>query len=132
MNEVVTIKAPRTAVSVSGNIVIPAAGLGPSRSAQNRSSASSRHRFTASQHPPHCRGRHNRSSASFSRTTAASGSTPSQRSSGDGYRLAPSQFLRIVDLAQVQQRPLHHTASAYPAILHDAPVTVLFAVLLAL
>src|SRR6202011_2805583 len=47
-------------------------------------------------------------------------------------RLAPSQFLRIVDLAQVQQRPLHHTASAYPAILHDAPVTVLFAVLLAL
>src|SRR5947209_14980472 len=35
-------------------------------------------------------------------------------------RLAPSQFLRIVDLAQVQQRPLHHTASAYPAILHDA------------
>src|SRR3984893_1304817 len=28
--------------------------------------------------------------------------------------------------------PLHHTASAYPAILHDAPVTVLFAVLLAL
>src|ERR1700726_2223574 len=50
----------------------------------------------------------------------------------DGDRLAPSQFLRIVDLAQVQQRPLHHTASAYPAILHDAPVTVLFAVLLAL
>src|SRR4029077_1082006 len=47
-------------------------------------------------------------------------------------RLAPSQLLRIVDLAQVQQRPLHHTASAYPAILHDAPVTVLFAVLLAL
>src|SRR6202035_5817373 len=50
----------------------------------------------------------------------------------DGDRLAPSQFLRIVDLAQVQQRPLHHTASAYPAILHDPPVTVLFAVLLAL
>src|SRR6202022_3108123 len=44
----------------------------------------------------------------------------------------PSQFLRTVDLAQVQHRPLHHTASAYPAILHDAPVTVLFAVLLAL
>ncbi|HEV3373947.1 MAG TPA: hypothetical protein VG145_15485, partial [Xanthobacteraceae bacterium] len=43
-----------------------------------------------------------------------------------------SQFLRIVDLAQVQQRPLHHTVSAYSAILHDAPVTVLFAVLLAL
>src|ERR1700757_4727106 len=49
----------------------------------------------------------------------------------DGDRLAPSQFLRIVDLAQVQQRPLHHTATAYPAILHNAPVTVLFAVLLA-
>ena len=50
----------------------------------------------------------------------------------DGDRLAPSQFLRIVDLAQVQQRPLHHTAPAYPAILYDAPVTVLLAVLLAL
>src|SRR5271155_3510104 len=50
----------------------------------------------------------------------------------DGDRLAPSQFLRIVDLAQVQQWPLHHTALAYPAVLHDAPVTVLFAVLLAL
>ena len=50
----------------------------------------------------------------------------------DGDRLAPSQFLQIIDLAQVQQRPLHHVAPAYPAILHDAPVTVLFAVLLAL
>jgi hypothetical protein len=50
----------------------------------------------------------------------------------DGDRLAPSQFLRIIDLTQVQQRPLHHTASANPAILHDAPGTMLFAVLLAL
>ena len=50
----------------------------------------------------------------------------------DGDRLAPRPFLRIVDLAQVQQRPLHHTAPADPAILDDAPITVLLAVLLAL
>jgi len=37
-----------------------------------------------------------------------------------------------LDLAQVQQRPLHHPVAADPAILHDAPITVLLAVLLAL
>jgi len=37
----------------------------------------------------------------------------------------------VVDLAQVQQRPLRDPTAADPAILYDAPVTVLFAVLLA-
>jgi hypothetical protein len=49
----------------------------------------------------------------------------------DGNRFAPGQLLRIVDLAQVQQRPLRDPTAADPAILYDAPVTVLFAVLLA-
>src|SRR6516165_8457063 len=48
-----------------------------------------------------------------------------------GDRLAPCQLLRIVDLAQVQQRPLHDTAATDPAILDNTPVTVLLAVLLA-
>ncbi len=126
----------------------PPCGSGPSRRAQNRSSASSRHRFTASQHPPHCRGRHSRSSESFSRTTAASGQHPhaavfrEQRQRArrrrsflkDGDRLRQASSCRSVDLAQVQrQRPLHHTVSAYSAISSTMlPVTVLFAVLLAL
>jgi len=97
---------------------------------QNRSSASSRHRVHRSQHPPHCRGRHNRSSASSAGRPAASAAPPRSGSSGnsdrgrgaapsrDGDRLAPSQFCESVDLAQVQQRPLHHTALRLPG---DSP-----------
>ena len=60
---------------------------------------------------------------SFSRTTAASGSTAAVREQRQRarsrrlpqglHRLAPRKLLRIVDLAQVQQRPLHHTVSAF-------------------
>src|ERR1700740_785730 len=57
--------------------------LGGSRPPQKRSSSSSRHKLSANQHPPHWRGRHNRSSFSRNRTIEASGSNPSQRSSGN-------------------------------------------------
>src|SRR5271170_412892 len=57
--------------------------LTPSRSAQNRSRPSSRHSSSASQQAPHCRGRRRRTCDSFSWTIEPSGTSPSQRSSGN-------------------------------------------------
>src|SRR6266850_1240087 len=57
--------------------------LTPSRLHQNRSSCSSRHSSSASQHAPHCRGRRSCNSDSLTRTIEASASSPSQRSSGN-------------------------------------------------
>src|SRR6266850_3775329 len=77
--------------------------LGGSRPPQKRSSSSSRHKLSANQHPPHWRGRHNRSSFSRNRTIEASGSNPSQRSSGNSDSVrgcsAPSSTMAI-DLRQ--------------------------------
>jgi hypothetical protein len=56
-------------------------GLGKSRSAKNSPNRNSCHSQSANQHAPHCR--HNRNSLSRSRTTAPSGTSPSQRSSGN-------------------------------------------------
>ena len=44
-------------------------------------------------------------------------------------RPAPRRALGIVDLAQIQHMPLHRAAARHPAVLHDAPVAVLLAVL---
>jgi hypothetical protein len=46
-------------------------------------------------------------------------------------RLAPRQFLRGVDLAQIQHVPLQHASAAHALVLDKAPVAVLLAVLLA-
>src|SRR3954463_6847798 len=46
-------------------------------------------------------------------------------------RLAPGGALAVVDLAQIKHVPLHCPAAANPAVLHDAPIAVLFAVLAA-
>jgi hypothetical protein len=39
--------------------------------------------------------------------------------------------LRVIDLAQVQHLPLHHAPAADPGVLDNAPVAVVFAILLA-
>jgi hypothetical protein len=44
-------------------------------------------------------------------------------------RPPPRQFLRIVDLAQVQHVPLHHAPAGDPRVLDNAPVAVLLAIL---
>src|SRR6202022_489830 len=44
-------------------------------------------------------------------------------------RPPPRQFLRVVDLAQVQHVPLHHSPAADPRVLDNAPVAVLLAIL---
>jgi hypothetical protein len=117
--------------------------LAPSRLDQNRSSSSSRHSSSASQHAPHCRGRRSRNSDSLTRTIEASASSPSQRSSGNSVSVrgcaAPSsktaidrrhaQFLRVVDLAQLQHVPLHHAPAGDPCVLDNAPVAGLLAIL---
>jgi hypothetical protein len=46
-------------------------------------------------------------------------------------RLAPGSTLAVVNLAQIQHVPLHRPAAGDPAVLHDAPVAVLLAVLAA-
>src|SRR5580704_6578102 len=43
-------------------------------------------------------------------------------------RFAPLGFLLIVDLAQIQNRPLHGLIARQPAILYDAEIAVLLAV----
>ena len=47
-------------------------------------------------------------------------------------RLAPRRLLAIIDLAQIQHPPLHHSARTQPPTLLHAPVAVLLAVFLAL
>ena len=44
-------------------------------------------------------------------------------------RLAPRGSLGVVDLAKIQHMPLHRPTAGHPAVLHDAPVAVLLAVL---
>jgi hypothetical protein len=44
-------------------------------------------------------------------------------------RPPPRQFLRVVDLAQIQHVPLHHAPAGDPRVLDDAPVAVLLAIL---
>src|SRR5260370_10684685 len=44
-------------------------------------------------------------------------------------RPAPRQFLRVVDLAQVQHVPLRHASPGDPRVLDNAPVAVLLAIL---
>jgi hypothetical protein len=44
--------------------------------------------------------------------------------------LAPARTLAIVDLAEIQHVPLHRSAPGHASVLNDAPVAVLFAVLL--
>jgi hypothetical protein len=44
---------------------------------------------------------------------------------------APGRMLAVVDLAQIQNLPLHHPVPTHPAVLHDAPVFVGLAVLAA-
>jgi len=44
-------------------------------------------------------------------------------------RPPPCQFLRVVDLAQVQHVPLHHAPAADPRVFDNAPVAMLFAIL---
>jgi len=46
-------------------------------------------------------------------------------------RLTPGGSLAVVDLAQIQQVPLHRATAGHPAVLHNAPVAVLLAVLAA-
>jgi len=46
-------------------------------------------------------------------------------------RPPPRQFLRVVDLAQVQHVPLPHAPPGDPRVLDNAPVAVLLAILLA-
>jgi hypothetical protein len=46
-------------------------------------------------------------------------------------RLAPHGALAVIDLAQIQHVSLHRAPAGYPAVLHDAPITVLLAVLAA-
>src|ERR1700688_604196 len=46
-------------------------------------------------------------------------------------RLAPRGALAVVDLAQVKHVPLHRPAAEYPAVLDNAPIAVLLAVLAA-
>jgi len=41
---------------------------------------------------------------------------------------APSRFLRVVDLPEVEHLALHHTPVGNPAVLDNTPITVLFAV----
>jgi hypothetical protein len=45
--------------------------------------------------------------------------------------LAPCSALAVVDLAEIQLVPLHRPAARDPAVLHNAPITVLLAVLAA-
>src|SRR6266446_5091587 len=44
-------------------------------------------------------------------------------------RPPPCQFLRVVDLAEVQHVPLHHAPPGDPRVLDNAPVAVLLAIL---
>ena len=44
-------------------------------------------------------------------------------------RPAPRRALAVIDLAQIQHMPLHRPPARHPAVLHDAPVAVLLAVL---
>ena len=46
--------------------------------------------------------------------------------------LAPGGLLLIVDLSQVQHRPLHRLLRAHPPVLDDAEIAVILAVLLAM
>jgi hypothetical protein len=41
----------------------------------------------------------------------------------------PSRVLAVIDFAEIQHWPLHHLAASTALALHNAPVTVLFAVL---
>ena len=41
----------------------------------------------------------------------------------------PSRVLAVIDFAEIQHWPLHYLAASTALALHDAPVTVLFAVL---
>ena len=82
-------------------------------------------------------------SASLTRTTGASASSPSTRSSAKQRqgprprgaslqnldRPPPRQFLRIVDLAQVQHVALYDAPAGYPRVFNNAPVAVLLAIL---
>ena len=85
-----------------------------------------------------------RSCDSFSRTIAASATTLTavlrkQRQRARCARAVlqhrdrppPRQFLRVVDLPQIQHVPLHHASAADTPVLDNAPVAVLLAVLLA-
>lgn len=45
------------------------------------------------------------------------------------YRAPPGFSLAVVDLAQIENMPLHHTPVAEAMVLDDAPVAVFFAVL---
>jgi len=46
-----------------------------------------------------------------------------------GDRLAPCRGLAVVDLAQIEQRALHHALARDAPTFHHAPVAVLLAVL---
>src|SRR6516225_3247584 len=41
----------------------------------------------------------------------------------------PMRVLAVIDFAEIQHRPLHYLAACTALALHNAPVTVLFAVL---
>jgi hypothetical protein len=42
--------------------------------------------------------------------------------------MAPRGALTVVDLAQIQHVPLHDSPAGHPAVLDNAPITVLLAV----
>jgi diguanylate cyclase (GGDEF)-like protein len=44
---------------------------------------------------------------------------------------APSRFLTVVDFPQVEYLPLHYPPRRTPSVLHDAPITMFLAILLA-
>src|SRR3984885_2800004 len=112
------------------------------RSAQNRSSCSSRHNRPANQQAPHCRGRCRRISEIRSRTTEASSTATSQRSSGNKASVRvlhasasntsialrhPSACDELI--SPKQNVPLHHPAAVETLVLDDAPIEVRLAVL---
>jgi hypothetical protein len=48
----------------------------------------------------------------------------------DLQRLAPDRFLTIVNLPQIQHRPLHRVVLSHAAFLHHAEIAMLFAIFL--
>src|SRR5271166_3083866 len=115
------------------------------RSAQKRSSCSSRHRTPASQQAPHWRGRQSRISdktqadhvAAFGERAAILGEQ-GERARTPGVlvehfdRLSPRLRLGRVDLAEVKDVPLDHSPAVEALAFDDAPVEMRLSVLLSL
>src|ERR1035437_7661772 len=114
------------------------------RCCQNSSSPSCCHSSHASQQLPNTRGRRNSKPLSFTCNTVqrVGGNLPvvgKQTHAGVALFvfiehiqcLAPRSLLLVVDLAQIQNRPLHRLVAGQSPILHDAEVAVILAVLLA-